>query len=363
MSYALANSVACPSCAARVASRANSTISSTTTATELSPTSAKNSVWRNPDRYYGLGALFVDVNNDGKPDLAVANDSSPNYLYINKGDGTFENQNYASGYAVNGDGREVANMGIAAGDYENNGQMDLVNTTFSDDYKLSYQNDGTETLPTSAPTSGWRLHGSVSGIWRCLHRLRQRRLEGFAGCRTATSTRRRTKTPGEPPRRSGPCCIAKSMESDSSRCRAVEGTGLADVIAGRGMAVGDLFNDGKVDAVINVIDGHPVLLRNVNPDHNHWLELKLVGGPKSPRDAVGAAVYLTANGLKQRDDVISGGSYLSSNDPRVHFGLGAATKIDSIEVHWPSGAVEHFTVPDVDRIVTLKEGTSKSTAP
>jgi enediyne biosynthesis protein E4 len=140
---------------------------------------------------------------------------------------------------------------------------------------------------------------------------------------------------------------------------AVEGTGLADVIAGRGMAVGDLFNDGKIDAVINVMDGHPVLLRNVNPDHNHWLELKLVGGPKSPRDAVGATVYVTANGMKQRGDVISGGSYLSTSDPRPHFGLGQATTVDAIEVHWPDGKVEQVTVPGVDRIVTITEGTGK----
>jgi hypothetical protein len=140
---------------------------------------------------------------------------------------------------------------------------------------------------------------------------------------------------------------------------AVEGSGLALVIAGRGMAVGDLFNDGKLCAVINVMDGHPVLLRNVNPDHNHWLEFKLVGGPKSPRDAVGAAVYVTANGMKQRADVLSGGSYLSSNDPRPHFGLGQATTVQEIEVHWPDGKVEHFTVPAVDRIVTLTEGTGK----
>ena len=140
---------------------------------------------------------------------------------------------------------------------------------------------------------------------------------------------------------------------------AVEGTGLADVIAGRGMAVGDLFNDGKLDAVINVMDGHPVLLRNVNPDHNHWLELKLVGGPKSPRDALGATVYVTGNGMKQRGDVISGGSYLSTSDPRVHFGLGPATSVDAIEVHWPSGKLEKFTVPGVDRIVTIREGTGK----
>jgi hypothetical protein len=146
---------------------------------------------------------------------------------------------------------------------------------------------------------------------------------------------------------------------------AVEGTGLADVIAGRGMAVGDLFNDGKIDAVINVMDGHPVLLRNVNPDHNHWLELKLVGScadrksPCSPHDAVGATVYVTANGMKQRGDVISGGSYLSSNDQRPHFGLGQTAKVDDIEIHWPSGKIEHFTVPGVDRIATIDEGTGK----
>jgi len=108
-----------------------------------------------------------------------------------------------------------------------------------------------------------------------------------------------------------------------------------------------------------VMDGHPVLLRNVNDDRNHWLELKLVGGPKSPRDAVGATVYVTANGMRQREDVLSGGSYLSTNDPRPHFGLGQATKVEDIEVHWPSGKVEHFTAPGVDRILTIAEGSGK----
>jgi len=107
------------------------------------------------------------------------------------------------------------------------------------------------------------------------------------------------------------------------------------------------------------MDGHPVLLRNVNPDKNHWIELKLVGGPKSPSDAVGATIFVTANGMKQRQDVISGGSYLSSNDPRPHFGLGQASAVDAIELHWPSGKVEHFSVPGVDRIVTLIEGSGK----
>jgi enediyne biosynthesis protein E4 len=144
---------------------------------------------------------------------------------------------------------------------------------------------------------------------------------------------------------------------------AVEGTGLADVISGRGLAVGDLFNDGKLDVVINVEDGHPVLLRNVSPDNNHWLDLKLVGGPKSPRDGVGATVYLTANGMKQRADVVSGGSYASTSDARPHFGLGQVTKVDDIEVHWPSGKVEHFTAAGVDRILTVAEGSGSSGMP
>jgi hypothetical protein len=108
-----------------------------------------------------------------------------------------------------------------------------------------------------------------------------------------------------------------------------------------------------------VEDQHPVILRNVNPDHNHWIELKLVGGPKSPKDAVGSTVYLTANGMKQRADVISGGSYISTSDQRPHFGLGAATTVDAIEIHWPDGKVEKFTTPGVDRIITLTEGSGQ----
>jgi hypothetical protein len=108
------------------------------------------------------------------------------------------------------------------------------------------------------------------------------------------------------------------------------------------------------------MDGAPLLLRNVDANKNHWLELKLVGGAKSPRDAVGAKVFVMAGGIKQRSDVISGGSYLSTCDPRPHFGLGAAAKVDAIEVHWPSEKIEQFTVDGVDRIVTLTEGAGKA---
>jgi hypothetical protein len=111
-----------------------------------------------------------------------------------------------------------------------------------------------------------------------------------------------------------------------------------------------------LDVVINALDHHPGLLRNVSADNHHWIELRLVGGPKSPRDAIGSTVYLTAGGQKQRGDVTSGGSFASTHDPRVHFGLGDAATIDSIEVHWPSGAKEKFVITKVDQIITLTEG-------
>jgi hypothetical protein len=136
----------------------------------------------------------------------------------------------------------------------------------------------------------------------------------------------------------------------------VKNTGLAKLLIGRGAAFGDLFNDGKIDVVINQLEGPPALLRNVNDDKNHWVGLKLVGGSKGPRDAVGATVYVTAGGVRQRGDVLSGGSFASSNDPRMHFGLGSATAVEKAEIHWPGGAVEKVTLPAIDRFFIIEEG-------
>jgi hypothetical protein len=306
--------------------------------------------------YYGLSSLFVDINNDGKMDLLVADDSTPNYLYLNKGDGTFEDDSYASGYALDEAGRETASMGIAAGDFENNDMVDIFNTTFSDDYKPFYRNEGDANFTDisyrlgiaeiSVPFLGWGdafLDYDNDG-WKDLMLADGHVYPEVDQHPWGTTWAQR------------PMLFHNIGGKKLEAVPAVVGSGLADVIVGRGMAVGDLFNDGKLDVVINVMDGHPVLLRNVSPDKNHWLELKLVGGPKSPRDAIGATVYVTANGMRQREDVLSGGSYASTNDPRPHFGLGQATKVDDIEVHWPSGKVERFTVTGVDRIVTIIEG-------
>ena len=308
------------------------------------------------NNYYGLTAVFVDVNNDGKVDLAVANDSTPNYLYINKGNGTFEDASYASGYALNENGRETASMGIAVGDYLNSGWLALYNTVFSDDYNPLYRNDGDGNFsdvsyqagiaePT-IPFLGWGtgfLDFDNDG-WKDIFVANGHVYPGVDQSDWGTTFAER------------PLLFRNLRNGKFEVVPPVKGTSLASTLTARGAAFGDLFNDGKIDVVINQLDNSPALLRNVNADQNHWVGLKLVGGPKSPRDAVGTTVYLTAGGVRQRADVISGGSYASSNDFRMHFGLGSSAKIDGVEIHWPSGFVEHVNSIALDRYFTIVEG-------
>jgi len=309
-----------------------------------------------PGAYYGFTAVFADVNNDGKVDLLVANDSSPNYLYLNKGDGTFEDASYVSGFALNKDGREIASMGLAAGDYRNNGLLDLLVTDFSDDYKVLYRNDGDASFSDvsdqmgitkiAVPFLGWGagLVDYDNDGWKDIFMVNGHVYPEVDQHDWGTTYAQR------------PLLFHNLKGEKFEYVAPVKGTGLAVVTSGRGAAFGDLFNDGKIDVVINPIDGPPVLLRNVNADRHHWVELRLVGGAKSPRDAVGATVYLNANGMRQREDVMSGGSFISSNDQRAHFGLGDATDAGTAEIRWPSGEREMVRLPAVDRIYTVSEG-------
>jgi enediyne biosynthesis protein E4 len=309
-----------------------------------------------PGAYYGFTSTFVDVNDDGKVDLLVANDSSPNYLYINKGDGTFADESYVSGFALNKDGREIASMGLAVGDYRNNGLLDLLVTDFSDDYKVLYRNDGDMSFSdvsdqvgiaqVPVPFLGWGagLVDYDNDGWKDIFMVNGHVYPEVDQHDWGTTYAQR------------PLLFHSLNGERFEYVPPVKGTGLAVTTPGRGAAFGDLFNNGKIDVVINPIDGPPVLLRNVSSDRHHWVELKLTGGPKSPRDAVGATVYLTANRLRQREDVISGGSFISSNDPRAHFGLGDATDAGMAEIHWPSGLKESVRIPAPDRIYTVREG-------
>ncbi|MHB1023198.1 MAG: CRTAC1 family protein [Acidobacteriaceae bacterium] len=305
--------------------------------------------------YYGLSSLFIDLNNDGRVDLLVADDSTPSYLYINKGNGTFEDDSFASGYALNESGRETASMGIAEGDYLHNGLVDLYNTTFSDDYNPLYHNDGDANFtdisyqmgiaePT-IPFLGWgdAFFDYDNDGWLDLMVANGHVYPQVDKQPWGTSWKQRA-------------LLFHNVDGKLKLMPAVEGTGLAEVHVGRGLAYGDLFNDGKIDVVVNNMDGTPSLFRNVAVESNHWVELKLIGGPKSPRDAIGATVYLTANGFRQRADVISGGSFASSSDQRLHFGLGSATKVDKVEIHWPDRTVEPVQLPGVDKIYTVVEG-------
>jgi len=309
-----------------------------------------------PQNYYGLASVFVDADDDGWLDLAVANDSVPRYLYRNRHDGTFEDVSYLSGFALTNEGLAQASMGIAVGDYNRDGRLDFFVTTFSDDYKTLYRNDGDfnfadVTYPAglgspTIPFLGWGagfLDFDNDGL-----------LDIFvANGHVYPSVDQRDwgTTWAERPQ------LFRNLDGTKfQEVPPATGSGLALVVPARGAAFGDIFNDGHIDVVLNIMDSAPALLRNVVKNGNHWIAFKLVGAAKSPRDAIGAAVFVTTGGVRQRADVLSGGSYGSSSDPRVHFGLGSASKIERVEIHWPDGKKEDLAISGVDRIVTVREG-------
>jgi hypothetical protein len=309
-----------------------------------------------PKGYYGLASVFVDVDDDGWLDLLVANDSVPKYLYRNKHDGTFEDISYLSGFALNDEGREQASMGIAVGDYNHDGRVDFCITNFSDDYNTLYRNAGEASFDDVSYTAGIAnatipFLGWGAGFidydndgWLDLFFANGHVYPGVDKQDWGTTWAQR------------PLLFRNVDGAKFQEVPAATGSGLATVVSARGAAFGDLFNDGHIDVVMNVIDSAPVLLRNVVTNSNHWLELKLIGGAKGPRDATGTKVFLTSGNERQRADVYRGGSYASSSDPRPHFGLGSATSVDKLEIVWPDGTREQVKVHSVDRIITVEEG-------
>jgi hypothetical protein len=247
-------------------------------------------------------------------------------------------------------------MGIGVGDYNRDGKVDFYITNFSDDYNTLYRNDGEASFTdvsfaagvgnVAIPFLGWGtgfLDYDNDGLLD-IFVANGHVYPGVDKQDWGTTYAQR------------PLLLRNLNGSKFEEVAAATGSGLGDVICARGAAFGDLFNDGHIDMVLNVMDSSPVLLRNVVKNSNHWLTLKLIGGTKSPKDAIGAKVFVTVGGARKRSDVFSGGSYASSPDPRLHFGLGGATKIDKVEIHWPDGANEEIRVPAVDQILTVVEG-------
>jgi hypothetical protein len=252
-------------------------------------------------------------------------------------------------------------MGIALGDYNRDGKLDLFVTTFSDDNKTLYRNDGAAAFTDVSFRAGLGLPTIPFLSWGAgfLDFDNDGLLDLFIANGHVYPVAGETEWGTTYAQR--PLLFRNIDGKKFQEVPATTGSGLASIVCARGAAFGDLFNDGHIDVVLNNIDSTPTLLRNVTKSANHWLGLKLIAqapapmaGLKSPRDAIGAKVFLTAGGTRQRTDVFSGGSYASSSDPRLHFGLGSAT-FDKLEILWPDGTKQQAPIPAVDQILTIAE--------
>lgn len=304
---------------------------------------------------YGLGVLTGDFENRGWPDIYVACDSTPSLLFRNNGDGTFVERGVQAGIAYNEDGHEQAGMGVSAGDYDADGLLDIFKTNFEDDVPDLYHNegDGTFTFRTFDAKLGSNLKylGWGGGFFDYDN-------DGWPDIFIANGhvyPELENHHHPESEFRQRNLLYHNSGNGRFEDVTSVAGPGLDLRRSGRGVAFGDLNNDGRLDILINNQNDPPTLLRNEGEIPGHWISIRTVG-TKSNRDGIGARVTLVAGGRRQIQEVRSGGSYLSQNDLRVHFGLGSATKADRIEVRWPSGATDQVEGASADQCLTVEEG-------
>ena len=306
---------------------------------------------------YGLGVLVADFDNDGRPDIYVANDSEMSYLFWNNGDGTFTEGGLEAGVATSRDGRNQSGMGVAAADYDCDGFLDIFKTNFSDDLPNLYRNLGKRFFEEQTQAAGLVAYTRFLG-WGC----------GFFdfdndGWPDVLYVNGHVYP--EIDRLKGPAhyrepkVLYQNLGNGKFRdVSALAGPGIAAASCARGCAFGDFDNDGNIDVLVNPINDLPQLLHCTSKTKNNWITLKLIG-TKSNRSAIGTRVHCITGKHQQIDEVRSGSSFYSQNDLRVHFGIGKAERIDSLEVRWPSGHMDRFANVTANQNLKIVEGEVK----
>ena len=304
---------------------------------------------------FGMGVAWRDFNGDGRPDLFVANDAGPNFLYKNNGDGTFVDVALQAGTALDENGKEQGSMGVAIGDYNHTGRWSILVTNFSDEYNAFYRHDqvfqftdvsfASQTGRASIPYVGWGTHflDYDNDGWLDLIAVNGHVYPQVEQAGRTTRYRQRK------------LLYHNDQNGRFTEVAAAAGASLMEPSVGRGSAAGDLDNDGDLDVVVNNLDGPPTILRNDGGNRQNFLVVELEGR-KANRDAIGAVVTVNAGDPVQRAERHSGDSYLSRSDPRLHFGLAKRPKVEFLEVRWPNGAVQRFGQVSANTFIRIVEG-------
>ena len=306
------------------------------------------------DGHYSLGISTLDFDADGWPDIYVACDSTPSILYHNNRDGTFTDVAVTAGAAFNEDGREQAGMGTSVADFNGDGRLDIFKTNFSDDTSTLYRNNGDGTFEDATFAAGLGLHTQYLGWGTMFFDFDN---DGWPDLIVANGhvypevDKYHLGSNYQEPR----ILYHNNGNGTFTDISASAGVGITSAASSRGLAVGDLWNDGKLSVVISNMNSPPSLLVNQIRSSNHWIGIQTVG-TRSNRDGIGAGITVNIGKRRVVDEVRSGSSYISNSDRRVHFGLGTAERVDSVQVRWPSGLVEQFNNVTVDSIHSLTEG-------
>ena len=305
-------------------------------------------------KYYGYGVVFSDFDRDGWPDVFVANDSAPNNLYQNQGDGTFVDEGLSAGVAYSGDGTEQGCMGAAVGDYDNDGYFDIFVTNFEGEYNTLYKNQrGTFFLDVSfvSHVAAWGIPevGWGTGFFDFDN-------DGDQDLFAANGhTYPQADLPHTNSRYAAPNFLYQNLgDGTFAEVSARGGPGLALVEVSRGASFADYDRDGDIDLFVLNLNSTPNLLRNDGGNDGNYLQIATVG-TRSNRDGIGTRIEISAAGQHQTAEVRSGTSFLSHSDLKVHFGLGAAAVVDSVVLHWPSGTIQTLHEVAANQILTVRE--------